>query len=584
MDKFKLAFFIVLSSFVISCEDLRFGDAFLEKPAGNEDNIDSVFARKVNAEQALVAVYATLPDFYSGQLSGKEFLESLTDLNNTSRDAGAVPKLYYSGQLTSSAAQGQLRFNYTSGGWPGIRKAWIFIENVDRVPDMTVEEKNIRKAEAKLIMAIHYFDMLRSFGGIPWVGRSYKPGDDMSDFHRMTVEETVGKITGLLDEAAYYLPWTTSSLDDGRMTKAAAMALKVRVLLFVASPLFNDDTPYMSGQAADELLVWYGNKDNRRWQDAVDAAEAFLEELKLRGGYALVDTGNPREDFRKAYFNRGNGEVLISTRARAKYPKGKNDDEAFFFATNDFGNANTTLDYVDMFQMSNGDEFDWNNPAHASYPFFDVNGDPVRDPRLYESVTVNGDDYQGRKAALWIGGVDRPTDAKTKTLAASGFCMRKFRQDIYSAAGKFYSFPYLRLPEIYLSYAEALNECGRSEEAYEYLNKVRRRVRMPDIEENSLTKEELREAILRERALEFGYEEVRFYDLVRWKREDIFKKKLRGLDIVSKDKGKTFEYRQFEIPVARCWQGAGWSPKWYLCPFPISEINKKHGLIQNPGW
>lgn len=569
---------------VLSCEDLRFGDAFLEMPAGNEDNIDSLFANKTNAEQALVSVYVTLPDFVKGKFENMELLESLTDLSNSTVADGPMKLLYYSGQLTSSSGQNRLRYNYSSGGWPGIRKAWIFIENVDRVPDMTEDEKNIRKAEAKLIMAIHYFDMLRSFGGIPWVGRSYKPGDDMSDFHRMTVEETVGKIIGLLDEAAYYLPWTTSALDDGRMTKAAAMALKVRVLLFVASPLFNDDKPYMSGQAADDHLVWYGNKDDRRWQDVVDAAEAFLEELKLRGGYALVDTGNPREDFRTAYFNRGNGEVLISTRKRAKYPSNPSDDQSFIFITNNKGNANTTLDYVDMFQMLNGDEFDWNNPEHADYPFFDADGNPVRDPRLYESVLVNGDDYDGRKAELWIGGADRKTSAREKVWTASGFCMRKFRQDITSAAGKFYSFPYLRLPEIYLSYAEALNECGRSEEAYEYLNKVRRRVRMPDIEKNSLSKDELREAILRERALEFGYEEVRFYDLVRWKREDIFKKKLRGLDIISKDKGKTLEYQQFEIPNSRCWQDNGWNPKWYLCPFPINELNKKYGLIQNPGW
>lgn len=584
MNRYKLIFLAIVTFATFSCEDLRFGDAFLEKAAGNEDNLDSLFANKDNAEQALVAAYATLPDFWTGKLSGRDFLESLTDLSNSSRDAGPVPKQYYSGQLTSASSQAEMRYNFASGGWPGIRRSWIFIENVDRVPDMTEEEKNIRKSEARVIIAIHYFNMLRCYGGVPWVGRSYNPGDDISDFHRMTVEETVGKITDLLDDASFYLPWTVDAADDGRMTKAAAMALKVRVLLFAASPLFNDNEPYMPGEAADEHLVWYGNKDMSRWEAVIDAAEAFFAELELRGGYALVDTGDPRMDFRNAYFNRGNGEVLISTRDRTQYPSGENADESFFFAQNKFGNANTTLDYVDMFQMRNGDEFDWNNPEHAAHPFFDADGNPVRDPRLYESVLINGDDYQGRKAALWIGGVDRPTDAREKTLAASGFCMRKFRQDIVSAAGKFYSFPYLRLPEVYLSYAEALNECDRTDEAYDYINEVRERVDMPGLDKGSMSKEELREAILRERALEFGYEEVRFYDLVRWKREDIFKKKLRGLDITSKDEGQTLEYEEFELPTARCWQGSGWDPKWYLCPFPINEINKKYGLIQNPGW
>ena len=568
-----------------SCEDLKFGDAFLEMPAGNEDNIDVLFSSKENAEQALVSAYTTLPDIQKGKLNSQEMLESLTDLNNSTMGYGPLRNFYYPGQLTSATLIGQMRYNYTNGGWPGIRASWIFIENVDRVPDMTQAEKDMRKAEAKIIIAIHYLDMLRAYGGVPWIGKSYDPGDEMSNLPRMTVAETVSKIAGLLDEAANTpsLPWTVDAVDDGRMTKAAAMALKVRLLLFAASPLFNDDAPYMAGAAADQHLVWYGNKDMQRWQDVVDASEDFLEELAAQGGYALVNTGNPRTDFRSAYFDRGNGEVLISTRKRSTYPGGIWGDGTFIWAMCQYGIGNTTLDYVDMFQMTTGEDFDWNNPEHAAHPFFDASGAPVRDPRLYETVLVNGDDYQGRKAALWIGGQDRPDGAREKKWTASGFCMRKFRQDITSAAKKFYSFPYLRLPEVYLSYAEALNELDRTSESYPYVNMIRERVGMPPLPAG-LTKEQMREAILRERALEFGYEEVRFFDLIRWKRDDIFRKKLRGLDITSADNGKTLSYAAFDLPNSRAWQGDNWDPKWYLTPLPIDEINKKYGLIQNPGW
>lgn len=78
--------------------------------------------------------------------------------------------------------------------------------------------------------------------------------------------------------------------------------------------------------------------------------------------------------------------------------------------------------------------------------------------------------------------------------------------------------PFLRLAEIYLSYAEALNEYNGSPnaQAYDAVDKVRARVNLPGLKKG-LGQKEFREALLRERACEFGYEEVRFFDLIRWK-------------------------------------------------------------------
>ena len=97
----------------------------------------------------------------------------------------------------------------------------------------------------------------------------------------------------------------------------------------------------------------------------------------------------------------------------------------------------------------------------------------------------------------------------------------------------------------------------------------------------------LREMILRERAVEFGYEEVRYFDLVRWKRADIFTGQLSRL-IIKKAAGEPsgFSYtvshamaetRQYAKPEK-------WNDKYFLLPLPVDEINKKYGLIQNPGW
>src|SRR5699024_3236587 len=93
--------------------------------------------------------------------------------------------------------------------------------------------------------------------------------------------------------------------------------------------------------------------------------------------------------------------------------------------------------------------------------------------------------------------------------------------------------------EIYLSYAEALNEVnnGPTPEAFKYVNKVRNRVGLKDLQEimdNPNSKEEFRKKVIRERVLEFGREEVRWYDLARWKMKDAFTKTLYGMNICKK--------------------------------------------------
>ena len=98
---------------------------------------------------------------------------------------------------------------------------------------MTDDEKRIRKAEAKVVIAFHYTQMIRFYGGMPWIDHAYA-ADEIFQFPRLTLEETVNKTVALLDEAATDLPWSTTAEEYGHMTAAAAKALKFRLLLFVA--------------------------------------------------------------------------------------------------------------------------------------------------------------------------------------------------------------------------------------------------------------------------------------------------------------------------------------------------------------
>lgn len=121
-------------------------------------------------------------------------------------------------------------------------------------------------------------------------------------------------------------------------------------------------------------------------------------------------------------------------------------------------------------------------------------------------------------------------------------------------------------------------------QAYDAVDKVRARVNLPGLKKG-LGQKEFREALLRERACEFGYEEVRFFDLIRWKLYNVFEKQLHGLHVYKhKDTGE-YKFVPYELTkYPRVWWTSGFEPRWCLSAFPSVEINKGYGLVQNPGW
>jgi len=587
MNTIKYIIIILLASYILAgCEELKLGDAALEEPPTISVNQDTVFSKLDYAERFLFGAYSTLPYGLNtnwsakGDKLGMDILEGLTDIDHSYLAWGGVNQLYYSGQYAAASENesNKTKFHFTKENtWVGIRKGWIFIENANKIPDAEPEYIDQMIAEAKMVIAIHYSDMFRHYGGLPWVDHAFDPAES-TDLPRSTAKETLDNIIALIDEASTDLPWTIEDLSnwDGRFTKAAAMGLKARLLLFAASPLFNDDVPYLDGEAAQKQMVWFGSKDASLWNKAADAAEALINEIESQGGYALVNTGNPRKDFQDAYYKRGNGEILISTRVRYQSPGWWSGEYYFYQSAGNYGTSCPTQEYVDMFGMANG--LDINDPASG----FDSD-DPFtnRDPRLYETVLVNGDSYKGRTAELWIGGRERQ-NANFKG-SATGYGLRKFllERNNSTSVNSVVVWPYLRLAEIYLTAAEALNEAnsGPTAKAYQYVNTVRNRVGLADLT-SGLSQSEFREAILLERAKEFGWEEVRWFDLIRWKREADFTKHLHGTDL--KLVGGVLEATQTECP-ERYWQ-SNWSPKWYLSAFPPDEVNKGYGLVQNPGW
>lgn len=601
--------FVGLLQMAVSCEDLDFGDDFLQKPPSTDVTIDTVFSTAEYARRVLWKSYQSLP--YGIETSGYwtqmwlGTLEGLTDLNHDHVSYSGLAKIYYPGSYNAAVEDSprktymatKIRFNNNESGiWGGIRHAWIMYENVDKVPDMEASEKSRLKAEAKMIIAVYYSHMLRHYGALPIVDHAFK-AEDTDLPKRATLQETVDFIIGLLDDAISNpdFPWRISDAElsnwEGRMTKAGAMALKTRVLLFVASPLFNSDKPYYEGEASTQLMTWFGNYDKNRWKLAIDACEDFFKALNSNGYHKLVTSGDDgttsvREAFTHAYYDRGNTETLISVR-RNIFSQGNN---SIMSNSIRWGGYCPTKEYFDMFQMADGTDFDWNNPEHAKNPFIN------RDPRLFETFILDGDMYNGTTAGLTQALPSDPTNypkgnhwevGNMHSLSLStGLAVRKWGLDRNDAwKNRPLQWPFLRLAEVYYTYAEALNEFhgGPTAEAYNAVNKVRERVNLPGLK--GLNQEEFRNAIFRERACEFGYEEVRFFDLIRWKQYSVFEKQLHGLNVYKHKDTKEYILEPFKLSkFTRVWWSSGFDPKWCLSAFPSKEINKGYGLIQNPGW
>jgi hypothetical protein len=288
---------------------------------------------------------------------------------------------------------------------------------------MSEATKKRLKAEARMIIAVHYTDLWCNFGGVPWVGHAFKPGQNVLR-HRLTARATMDSIVAVINKAIPNLPFTLKhpETNSGRFTQAGAMGLKCRVRLFGASPLFNSPQPYMQGEAADKKLVWYGKEDHSLWKKAAKACGDLIDKNNKKGQpYHLVNTGHPQKDFFNGYYSRTSPELLISTR-RNVFKRTGNYGGSFSGAALSGASA-TTDNYVKMFPMASGVPISYPNSGYdPAHPYKN------RDPRLYQTVLVKGVPYQGRTAQLWIGGIERKTKQTSET--GSGYRMYKFIGDL----------------------------------------------------------------------------------------------------------------------------------------------------------
>ena len=653
----------IFSAFMLSaCVDrLAIGDAFLEKAPGVDVNIDTVFSSAEYTRNFLWSAYGQLYCTYtSGNMMNGAPIDVLSDSYHCYVSWGGPKQSYYPGLLTEDAQDTengnyQGKFSYsTKGGlnsdaggrvsiYETVRKCWQLIENIDRVPDMSDTEKSRLRGEAYTIMASRYFDAFRNFGGLCLARKAYEVGEQFTG-GRSTAMETVEFIDSLIvcaiNEPGYI--WNIPDADlgqwSGRLTRASARALRAKVWMFAASPLFNNSQPYME-YTPDKVTeftniehVWFGKEDPSLWNRCLQYCNEFFQDNAANGNYYQLvqptsqDEAGYRMAYRRAYRyrNRDNyHEKLFDAHPTLTLSDGGWGWGWRGFALDCYrqGGAVPTNELMECFGMADGRNFPYSDIYGKKNPKVDIFAD--RDPRLYETMLVprqslpDGFDYAGFKYVdTWVSGA-MEYDAGNFTAnnvdeVASGY--RKFKWLLDYTSGRmddeYIGVAYIRLAEMYLIRAEARAETGDLAGALDDLDVVRSRVGLGRIERMNpglnLTsnKENLIEEILRERNCEIGAEcGDRLYDMVRRKRQDLFTKPLHEIRIYRLDENGNrltegdqrwdpstpwpdFEYENPQIVngARRWWDPGFWTNKWYLDPVSRIEVQKKYGLTQNPGW
>lgn len=436
-------------------------------------------------------------------------------------------------------------------------KDWEFS---DKYKDMIKDFTNYRY-EVRFLRAFYYFELIKRYHNVPFVLDVLMP-EQANTVKPSTFEQIAKFIVDECTELGTLLPVNYQGFVDketGRITRGAALALKSRVTLYMASPLFADDS-------------------QEKWKAAASAAYKIIGSA-TELGYSLDKFAN--------LFGASNN---TSTEVILARPIGETGDfeKANFPMGVEGGKTSTcpTQNLVDAFEMKSGNkiEFDWNDPVMKANPYAN------RDPRLDMTVVYNDMVWPAKKKVeIWEGGANGlPLTNATVT----GYYLRKYvNKDISFVSGstvtkKHHNWILFRYAEVLLNYAEAMANAFPHPDykdaefkltAREAVNQVRNRsdVKMPALKAG-MTKADFIERLKNERRVELAFEGHRFWDVRRWKdldkTADIY-----GVKVIKNETDK-FEYSKFLL------ESRTITDNLYFYPISNTEKYKNPNLGQNPGW
>lgn len=525
----KITVILAAVILLVSCNN-----DFLNKTPLDKLSEDAVFNSTALAESYINALYTVLPDpFQEGNIG------CITD-EGYFRYGGSSTRYIASGNMTPD----NVMYNYEGGQAHSTRTTFLNIWNrtYERIYRMNyflnyVDEKgtnipeddvNRLKGEVYFLRAWAYYNLIQRYAGVPIITKAYDLTDTY-DAKRDNFDDCVNFALEDLDKAEELLP-AKDKATKGRANKDIVLALRSRLTLVAASPLFNDP-------ARPEGGIFRGQYSADKWKRALDATKRIIDRADVDGSYRLDDTydgvwkntDSPELIWAKYFISSADASDNTMKKAQLLY------SVVYFNGWTAFQPTQSmTLDY----EMANGKKifedgsgYDVNHPfkgrdprfyksvasPFCNYPNTDNSGyhDNVLDLSLYYDNVKKSDFDEGKKEPSYSVKAKHLLDA-TSTM---GLEMMKWyipTSPITEAETGSVLYPWFRLAEMYLNYAECAYMTGNEALCRQYINKVRSRsdVRMPEIKESG---EALWDRLVNERRVELAFEAIRYFDVRRWK-------------------------------------------------------------------
>ncbi len=626
MKHYKHFYMIICTLFILitSCD-------YLDVIPDNVATIDNAFSMRYEAEKYLFTCYSYMPkDGNTGQDPAME-------------GGDEIWRIVSRGGTMFNIARGFQNISSPYGDtwhqlYQGLRDCNIFLENIGRVPDIPEVEKKQWIAEVKFLKAYYHFYLVRMYGPIPLIKENLPidAGVEEVKVFRDPVDSCFSYIVQLIDEATGDLPLNTLNIQDeaGRINQIIALSFKAKVLVYAASPLFNGNTDQVTLKNPDGTALFNTTYSKEKWDVAIVACREAIEACEQAAltlyehtpnyqQFKLTDTIRTQLSIRNSVCERWNDEIIwantqsysgvqavalppMDTRYPENYaPRGELSPplkiaEMFYSENGVPIDEDKTWDYGNRYDLRTAGH---NDRLYVREGYTTANLHFNRESRFYASLGFDGGIWYGQgnyddkkdlelfypktKMGEYNG---RQSDRSTVT----GYFIKKLIhfENVVSQGTNYtvnnYPWPIIRLSDLYLLYAEALNESeGPGPEVHRYLNLVRQRAGLPTVEDawdnysnnpqKYTTQNGLRDIIHRERLIELAFEGHRFWDLRRWKESArVLNAPIKGWNAAEENPATYY------VPVTLFDQKFGL--KDYFWPIRDAHIVSNRNLVQNIGW
>lgn len=617
-------------------------------PEKDIETVESIFEQKSKVEIWWKGLYSTLNQAFADITTNTSFMgadefvtcQALYNSNLYHLDGLKVAD----GQQMSQNPYGSIWHKmYTI-----VRNSNIFLENIDRTFNMTEEEREWWKADVKAVKAFVYFELVRHYGPICLVPENMPIDLDVQEYQlpRQPVDTCFKEIIKLLDEAMEKVPMHSQRLSNYGHTFCleALYALKAKVLLYAASPLFNGNTFYSDFRNKNGEQLFSKTVDREKWRLAAEAADRAAE-ICTQGGREMFSGQSTKKtkllnkmyDIETSMFSRfNNQEYLIEWKyVNIRFhdftlPRLVGDEKNF--ESNALGCLSPSMKMVEMYYTEHGLPIDADNTwsyanrykigSESSQLYEDVvplNTNVVnlhlrREPRFYAHIAGDRMYWQRGTNTLWddynllveAHKNEKPWGTQADFIVSNtwqninGYWLKKHLFSWFPTQGYSTNLqgnettPILRLAEVFLMQAEAWNEYLDEPDArvYDPLDKVRERAGIMPVQEawkiysnnpaKVDTKIGMREIIRQEYNIEFAFEGHRYWNIRRWLiAHQTMNEQQYGWNIL----GTSFQtfYNNENGPIVVWSRNKFVAPRDYLDPLDAEEILIS-GMVQNPGW